>query len=133
LDVARDQVSTSGRREEEIVRSGGVVISRRISTGALEDHQAKEIKVVDIVRACCGHAVTKDSYQLPDGRWTCNSDACRKSCSFICQRVLPARELWCLGGRHVCSRCLLLFLAWALVRGVAAGVRALLIAIDKYT
>lgn len=131
-EIYTEHFGKQARKHEKEVRSGQDIVTSRVTTESLQGRQTLEKEVETVNLAACGHLLAKDSYELPDGRRTCNADTCRRTCEFLCQRILPTRELWIVGQKRVCSACLFWKLAWEAFRGLGLVVRGIVAAVGKF-
>ena len=131
-DIVRERFGTTGRKKRRLIKSGDDIISEKYTAESLEGRQGSEVEVENNSLGVCGHPLTKESYRLPDGRRTCNSDSCRRRCDFVCQRILPTPRLWNIVSKRVCSLCIVWFLCWQLIRGILLGFKQVFLALSKH-
>lgn len=134
LDFYLERFLSHERQQQKRLISGGDVLVERRSSEAIGGGTGSANKEEeDIMIGADGHPLGRDAYMLPDGRRTCGKPECVRRCQALCQRILPARELWRIGAKGICSSCLAPYLAWLTVKGVWTVLCALLVRIDRHT
>ncbi len=103
--IFREGFLTTGRVLCKITRSGSKVVAKKIHREKLVNQERLETEEQILFIGACGHALSNDSYTLPDGRKVCDK-TCVTRCEYArCQTEVPARELKDVGSIKVCPKC----------------------------